>query len=114
MVVDADDCEVILQCLVAAADGPFFPDWEFQTLLGFERDEIRRIAQRWPDWDDEVEQSDVVNNVLNNFLGYPHARLDVWHDYITLTSADVARTYARWRNEDELDASGKGYFDRLR
>jgi hypothetical protein len=113
MVGDAHDSEVIRQCLVAAADGPFFPDWEFHTLLGFERDEIRRIAQRWPDWDDALEQADAVNNVLNNLLGYPHGRSDVWHNYIAPTSAEVARTYARWRGED-LDPSGKGYFDRLR
>ncbi|WP_262851529.1 hypothetical protein [Mumia quercus] len=114
MVLDAGDSEVICQCLVAAADGPFFPDWEFHTLLDFERDEIRRIAQRWPRWDNDVEQSDAVNNVLNNLLGYPHGRWDVWHDYIAPTSTDVARIYARWRAEDQLDASGKGYFDCLR
>jgi hypothetical protein len=114
MVVDADDREVIHQCLVAAADGPFFPDWEFQTLMGFERDDIRRMAERWPDWDDDVEQSDAVNNVLNNLLGYPHGRWDAWHDYISPVSEDVARVYARWRGEDEPDASDKGYFDRLR
>jgi hypothetical protein len=114
MVVEEGDSEVIRQCLWAAADGPFFPDWEFHTLLGFERDEIRRMAQRWPDWDDDVEQSGAVNNVLNNLLGYPHHRWDAWHDYISPVSDDVARIYARLRNEDELDASGKGYFDRLR
>jgi hypothetical protein len=114
MVVEEGDSEVIRQCLWAAADGPFFPDWEFHTLLGFERDEIRRMAQRWPDWDDDVRQSDAVNNVLNSLVGYPHGRWDAWHDYISPVSDDVARIYARWRNEDEWDASGKGYFDRLR
>lgn len=110
MVLEAGDGEVIRQCLVAAADGPFFPDWEFHTLLGFERDEIRRMAERWPDWDGEVEQSDAVNNVLNNLLGYPHGRWDAWHDYIAPFSADVARVYARWRDAKELDSSTKGYF----
>jgi hypothetical protein len=69
--VAPSDDDVIHQCLRAAVDGPFFPDWEFQTLFGFERDEIRQIAERWPDWDDADAQSDAVENTLNHLLGYP-------------------------------------------
>lgn len=114
MPIDDNDSEVIRQCLWAAADGPFFPDWEFHTLFGFERAEIRRIAERWPVWEDPVEQSNAVSNAFNNLLGYPHGRWDAWHDYITPASSDVARVFARWRGETEIDPSGKGYFDRLR
>lgn len=110
---DSTDREVIGQCLRAAADGPFFPDWEFHTLFGFERVEIRRIAERWPDWDDDVEQADAINAAMNNLLGYPHRRWDAWHDYISPISSEVARIYARWRGESEIDPTGKGYFDRL-
>jgi len=111
---EIDDQEIIGQCLWAAVDGPFFPDWEFHTLFGFERDEVRQIAERWPDWDNESEQADAVNNTLNNLLRYPHGRWDVWHDYVDAVSAEVARTYARWRGEAEVDSTSKGYFDRLR
>jgi len=111
--MEADDNEVIRQCLLAAAEGPFFPDWEFSTLMGFERDEVRQMAQRWPNWDDEVEQSDAINNVLNMLLAYPHGRSDVWHDYISPVRQDVADLYARWRGDDGFDASGKRFFDRL-
>lgn len=107
------DAEVIRQCLRAAVEGPFFPDWEFSILFGFEREEVRRIAARWPIWDDEAEQSEAVNATVNNLLGYPHDRWDAWHDYIAPTPTEVARTYARWRGEDELDTAPSGYFDRL-
>lgn len=110
---DADEA-IIGQCLRAAALGPFFPDWEFETLFGFEREEIRQIAERWPHWDDEIEQADSVNNTLNMLLGYPHGREDVWHDYISPNAAEVARVYSRWRGEGEIDPSAKGHFDRLR
>lgn len=63
-----EDQEVILQCLLAAADGPFFPDWEFSTLFGFEREEIRRTASTWPDTDDGAEHGDAINATPKNFL----------------------------------------------
>lgn len=108
-----EDSEIIGQCLRAAADGPFFPEWEFHTLFGFERDDIRRMAQAWPAWQDEIGQARAVNSTLNNLLGYPHGCWDSWPDYISAGPADVARVYARWRGEAEFDASAKGYFDRL-
>ncbi len=58
------DSEVIEQCLRAAADGPFFPDWEFTILFGFERDEVRRIAECWPNWGDEAEQARAVDAAM--------------------------------------------------
>jgi len=114
MASHVDDDEVIRECLRAAVDGPFFPDWEFATLFGFERGEIRNIAERWPEWDDAGEQSDAVNNTLNHLLGYPINQRERWTDYISVSPNDVIRVYARWRGEDEIDLSGEGYFDRLR
>jgi hypothetical protein len=107
------DSEVIAQCLRAAADGPFFPDWEFTILFGFERDEVRRIAECWPNWGDEAEQARAVDAAMNNLLCYPHNRWDRWHNHISPVPPDVARVYARWRGENDLDTSGRGYFDRL-
>ena len=108
-----DDQAVIKQCLRAAVDGPFFPDWEFHTLFGFQREELRQIADNWPNWEDAEEQRDAVNATLNNLLGYPHNQWTVWHKYISPVAAEVAEVYARWRGDDTLDSSPRGYFDRL-
>jgi hypothetical protein len=45
-IYDLDDEEVAIvgQCLVAAVDGSFFPDWEFEILMGRSRDEVRLVA----------------------------------------------------------------------
>jgi hypothetical protein len=110
---EGEDSEVIRQCLLAAANGPFFPDWEFPILFGLGRDIVRRVAEEWPSWDNEGEQSVAVNNALNHLLGYPHKRWDVWYDYISPSPSEVARVVARWRGEAEFDSSSKGYFDRL-
>jgi hypothetical protein len=68
-----EDQAVIPACLHAASNGPFFPDWEFQTLFGLDRQTVADIAARWPDVDpaDEEVQAAVLG-VLGHLLGYPH------------------------------------------
>jgi hypothetical protein len=92
---DVDDVEVIRQCLWAAVDGPLFEDWEFDTLFGFHRDEIRRIAEAWPNWDDDDEQRSAVNSTLNTLVSYPLSRRE-WQNYISPTEPEVRRVYARF------------------
>ena len=41
--------EVVRECLQAAVEGPFFPEWEFSTLFGLTRDEVRKVLSSWPD-----------------------------------------------------------------
>jgi hypothetical protein len=68
----AGDIETIRICLRAAVDGPYFGEWEFQTLMGVTRGEMRAVLAAWPS--DSPEQALAVNNALNNLLGYPHNR----------------------------------------
>lgn len=74
--------EIVSQCLRAAVEGPFFPEWEFQTLMGVSREEISGLRTRWQasviDHDDE----DVVRNVLNHLIGYPHGHETEWRAHI--------------------------------
>ena len=67
------EAEVIGAALHLAADGPLFPDWEFQTLFGIERAEVRTVATDWPsvDLSDDVVQCAVLGS-LNLLIGYPH------------------------------------------
>lgn len=66
------DVTVVGECLRAAADGPFVEEWEFQTLTGVERDEVRALAARWPDVPED-EAYAAVHGVLVNLTGYPLA-----------------------------------------
>jgi hypothetical protein len=75
----ADEFDLVGRCLRAAVDGPFFPEWEFHTLFGMTRVEVRDIADRFPDpdeFDDEPgahnDQWLAINNTLVNLFGYPH------------------------------------------
>ena len=69
----AEDDAVLVAALRLAADGPLFPDWEFQTLFGVERYTVRQVADAWPDVDVASEGvAAAVLNSLNNIVGYPH------------------------------------------
>jgi hypothetical protein len=82
---------IVGQCLRAAAEGPFFPDWEFQTLMGVSREELTRLALRWPSVATEREiTTDIVVSVLNNLLGYPHGKESAWGDFIKVEPAVVS------------------------
>ena len=96
---------IIGECLLAAADGPFFkdegaddPDWEFRSLFGLKREELARVAAAWPG----VERHDesvalAVNNSLGNLLGYPHGHDKDWSDFISASVDEVAAVFERWR-----------------
>jgi hypothetical protein len=85
------------EALSAATRGPFFPDWEFPTLFGLERAEVERIAL---DFAESTEISGPVrialNGALNNLLGYPHQCHDLWHDWISVTPAELSEIYESW------------------
>jgi hypothetical protein len=106
---DADKA-LVGQALRAAVDGPFFPEWEFHTLFGLTRGEIRAMADAWPNVD--LTSSNVtlaVNNALNNLLGYPHGQDSAWPQWISADPAKLDELLGR------LQGSGNtSYFERLR
>jgi hypothetical protein len=65
--LSAREIEIVRQCLSAAVEGPFFPDWEFAALIGLDRDGVAAVLAAWPARDDDTQEL-AVNNVLNNLL----------------------------------------------
>ena len=72
----AADIETVKRALTAAADGPFFPDWEFETLIGADRAAVRAAAAAWPALGDDPDAAATVVNALGNLAGYPHGHDD--------------------------------------
>lgn len=67
------DIATIGEAMRLAADGPLFPDWEFQTLFGVQREEVRNAAALWPNVD--VHDERIMCAVLNSLTlieFYPH------------------------------------------
>jgi hypothetical protein len=101
------DSEIVGETLRAAADGPFFPDWEFHTLFGLHREQVRRIADEWPFPTTSPEEVVLaVNNSINSLLSYPHGKEDVWSDWISADRDAVNELFNRLReqrNESPFD-----------
>jgi hypothetical protein len=97
--------DAVLRCLRAAADGPFFPDWEFHTLFGIERADVAAVAARWPDVNDtrEVVQAAIINS-LNNLLGYPHGEAEAFIQWIGAPVEEVERIFSKWRKSCGLSS----------
>lgn len=53
----------------------FFPDWEFMTLFGIERDELRHAIKIFADLDlaNPIHKA-AVKGSMGHLLGYPHGR----------------------------------------
>jgi hypothetical protein len=70
--LDQQEIALVKAALRATADGEFFPDWEFQTLFGISRNEMREVARQWPMNRSNPTTEAAVCNALTNLLGYPH------------------------------------------
>ena len=92
--------EIVKQCLRAAVEGPFFPDWEFHTLFGLERNEVKNVLESWPKLDESKETVQLaINNSLGNLLGYPHGCEKEWPEFISVSSNDVLKIFDKWRKD---------------
>jgi hypothetical protein len=98
--LSTDEREIVRQCLNAAVIGPFFPDWEFDTLFGVRRAEVADVVRSWPHLpvDEEVLELS-INNTFANLLRYPHEERDAWSHLIQATRAEVERVYYKWRGD---------------
>ncbi len=96
--LSAEERALVLRCLTAATEGPFFPEREFSTLFGLTRDEVRSVWSFWQTLDpgDEVARL-AINNCFANLLGYPHGEQDAWARLISASGDEVARVFAKWR-----------------
>lgn len=74
-VLSSSEIEIVRRSLQATVEGSFFPDWEFETLIGVDREMVRNVQNAWPQ--QTLDQDDfgcAVIGSLNNLVGYPHGK----------------------------------------
>jgi hypothetical protein len=93
-----DEREVERRCLVEAADGPYFPDWEFETLFGVTRSEVSDIIHTWPSVDDRREVVRIaIGNAFANLLGYPHGDIPRLERAVGIRAERIEAVFLKWR-----------------
>lgn len=89
-----------------ACSGPYFPDWEFETLIGFRRELVEGIAaeeqgcaRKWAS--DEV---DAILSVASNIEGYPHGHASRFTERVGMSPgafAALVRSFVSQLSVDE-------------
>ena len=94
--------DIVRQCLRAAADGPFFPEWEFSIIFGLTREQVGKTLAAWPDLDEtNTDVVRAINNSMNNLLGYPIKRenMEAWPDFISVDRLALVSIFAKWKGK---------------
>ena len=87
---DASVTQTFRESLIAAARGPFFPDWEFGALFGLERSEVESIADSFSAATPVARDVALaINNAMVNLLGYPHGQESAWGQWLSVTPAEL-------------------------
>ena len=92
------DVQAFKESLVAAARGPFFPDWEFHSLFGLDRAEVDSIANAFSlatPLSGDVALA--LHNSMGNLLGYPHGQEAAWSQWLSVTPAELRTIFSRWQ-----------------
>ena len=78
-----NELEIIKGALRAACEGPFFEDWEFQTLIGVGRDVVCSAVNDWPapEIEDDAFECAIKGSMIMLVI-YPHGRRDELIKYI--------------------------------
>ncbi|QSQ16069.1 hypothetical protein [Myxococcus landrumensis] len=91
------DEKLIEECLRAAVDGPFFPDWEFHALFGLYRREVAAVLESWPRSDHDNNTRLAIHSALCNLTGYPLSKsMAVWPNFISVSREELSDFFDRW------------------
>lgn len=97
--LEANDINLVHNCLSAIEEKEFFPDWEFQTLFGLEKAEFEDAVKNWPNVDlDKPDVSTAILGLINHLLGYPHGMDAELELYTKASFNDLKRCLERMNN----------------
>ena len=89
--------QAVFQCLRATVEGPFFDDWEFQTLFGIDRAQVAGVLAAVPDLNESDETTSLaIAGAMGQLLGYPHQQPEAWKRFISVTPKQLSAIYDKW------------------
>ena len=99
--LDGGERQAVFECLKCVAAGFVIQhDAEFQTIMGVEVSVVKSVVDAWPNLDDSDDIVRlVINNSMNNLLGYPHGKHLEWERYNPVPLSEVARIFEKWRGD---------------
>src|SRR5215470_15299961 len=96
--LSGEEREVLRRAMVAAAEGPYFPDWEFQTLFGVTRAEVSDVVRARPRLDESHDVfRQAINNALVHLIHYPHGQTVRLERELGVATARLEGIFAKWR-----------------
>ncbi len=92
-----DEREIVRQCMVAIADGPFLDGPEFHTRLGISSGELKEVLSRWPAADDaNLVTQLAINNCLNEVCHGLNISEEDWGRWFNVAKREVKRIFLKW------------------
>lgn len=101
--------ELIHECMVAIAQGPFLDEWEFQTRIGITRAELMAVLAEWPDFNyasDGAMETLAINNCSNEILHGLFVSPCQWEQWFSGTKEELADAYQHWAQIEGYKATG--------
>ena len=82
----------IYECLCAAEHEDLFPEWEFETLFGINREKITIVRESWPEVDtSNPDVGAALVGAMGQMLGYPLGKNKRWENYISVSPENIKR-----------------------
>jgi hypothetical protein len=104
-----DECEIVLRCIRAVAEGPFLSEGDFHPIIGLDRSEVVAVASSWPAVDESAEIVRLaINNSMNALLiwfdwqdEYPASAVAILQQWAGATPQEVEWLLEKWREPRE-------------
>lgn len=88
--------DTVKRALRATVEGSFFPDWEFETLIGVDRDTVKNVYESFPRQTVGPEEFYcAVFGSMSNLLGYPHGKDEELTAYVPEGARAIRSTLDR-------------------
>ena len=99
---DPSDIAIVRQCIDLVTEGPTFEEWEFETLFGRTRDEVRATGASLGVAGSKTHDTVVVvGDVLNNLAGYPGAERD-WAKWVSVPRGVALSVLEGWLDANSI------------